>query len=169
MAKPPHPPKASQQNGMPEDHPGADYEVGKWRPPIHSRFRPGQCGNKKGRGKGQRNLRTVVRDTLNQRVKIREGARIRSVSKLDGFVLAVVNRAVQGDLKAHSILITLMKSVGMACEAPEPSADGSLTTHDAEILADYLRRHAAGAENTPPSENPPADQAKAPSQKEKKP
>ena len=146
MAKPPHLPEASQQNRRPEDHPGADSEVGYGRPPVQSRFQPGQSGNPKGRPKGQRNLRTVVQDTLNQRVKIREGARIRSLSKLDGFVLAVVNKAVQGDPKAQSTLIALLRSVGMADDAQEPCADGPITTHDLEILTDYLRRHAVVAE-----------------------
>ena len=42
--------------------PTIPYEVGYGRPPIESRFQPGQSGNPKGRRKRQRNLKTVVQE-----------------------------------------------------------------------------------------------------------
>ena len=35
-----------------------DYEVGRGKPPLHTRFKPGQSGNPKGRPKGVRNFKT---------------------------------------------------------------------------------------------------------------
>ena len=43
---------------------GAGYEVGYARPPLHSRFRPGQSGNPAGRRKGAHNLGTDVQRIL---------------------------------------------------------------------------------------------------------
>ena len=37
------------------------YQVGYCRPPLHSRFKPGQSGNPKGRPKQSRNMRTIVK------------------------------------------------------------------------------------------------------------
>ena len=37
------------------------YQVGYCRPPLHSRFKPGQSGNPKGRPRQSRNMRTIAR------------------------------------------------------------------------------------------------------------
>jgi hypothetical protein len=44
--------------------PARDYEVGDQRPPKHSRFKPGQSGNPRGRPKGSVNLRTRISQQL---------------------------------------------------------------------------------------------------------
>ncbi len=50
----------------------ADYEVGYCRPPLATRFRPGQSGNPRGRPKGSRNLRAVVKAVAGELVEIRK-------------------------------------------------------------------------------------------------
>src|SRR5215475_5541108 len=94
------------------------YVVGYGRPPVHTRFKPGQSGNKRGRPKRQRNVRTVVEETLNQRIKIRDGNGSRSLTKLDGVVLTVINGALKGDPKTLTAFISLLRSLGMINEAP---------------------------------------------------
>jgi Family of unknown function (DUF5681) len=49
-----------------------DEPVGYRRPPIGTRFRPGQSGNPRGRPKGARNLSTVVAAALGERVAVTE-------------------------------------------------------------------------------------------------
>ena len=39
----------------------AQYKVGYKRPPVSTRFKPGSSGNPKGRPKGQRNFKTIMR------------------------------------------------------------------------------------------------------------
>ena len=63
------------------------------------------------------------------------------MTKLDGVVLNILDKALQGDAKAQSSMITLMRSVGMTAEPAEPSATEPVTDHDEEIIADFLRRH----------------------------
>ena len=126
-----------------------DYEVGYRRPPVHRRFKPGQSGNPKGRPKGHRNVRTVVEGALNQRVTIREGDRTRLLTKLEGVVLTMVNKALRGDAKAQTALIQLIRSVGMIEEMPDLTSIEPVTAHDGEIIADYLRRHPTSTNNDP--------------------
>ena len=123
MAKRPPPPKTSQRDHGQSSETPPDYEIGYGRPPVHSRFKPGQSGNPKGRPKGHRNVRTVVEEALNKRITIREGDRTRSLSKLDGVVLTIVNKALQGDAKAQTALIALLRSLGMTAEVPEPTSN----------------------------------------------
>ena len=55
-----------------------DYNVGFCKPPRHSRFKPGQCGNPRGRPRRSRNIDTIMREALYQTVQItRAGKKVR--------------------------------------------------------------------------------------------
>ena len=123
------------------------YAVGYGRPPKHTRYKPGQSGNRRGRPKRQRNVRTVVEETLNQRITIREGNATRSLTKLDGVILTMINDALKGEPKARAALISLVRSLGMTGEAPAANNSEPLTDNDDALLADYLERR--GAASTP--------------------
>jgi hypothetical protein len=170
MAKHPRIPKTSQRDHDQTSEATPDYEIGFRQPPVHRRFKPGQTGNPKGRPKGRRKVRTVVEEALNKRITIREGDRTRSLPKLDGVVLTMVNKALQGDAKALTALIQLIRSLGMTEEIPEPTSTEPVTAHDDEIIADFLRRHGASTNNTAASdENAPNNRQSTPPGKETKP
>ena len=107
--------------------------------------KPGQSGNRRGRPKRQRNVRTVVEETLNQRIKIREGNGTRSLTKLDGVILTMINGALKGEPKALAALMSLVRSLGMTGEAPEAANLEPLTDNDDALLADYLGRRGAAS------------------------
>jgi hypothetical protein len=71
----------------------ANERLGYGRPPMTTRFRPGQSGNPRGRPKGARNLGTVVAAALSERVAINENGRRRRITKLEAAVKQLVNRA----------------------------------------------------------------------------
>ena len=143
-----HAPKPSKPNG-------AQTSVGYGRPPVHSRFKPGQSGNSKGRRKGQRNVRTVVDGELNQRITVREGNRTRSLTKLDAFIVTLVNAALKGDAKAWASLINLLRSLGMTGEPPAANDQKPFTADDESIIADFLRRQ--GSEEQQPTNDKEKD------------
>jgi hypothetical protein len=123
--------------------------VGYGRPPAHTRFKPGQSGNPKGRRKGQRNIHTVLVDALSQRIKIREGDRTRSLTKLDGVILTMLNAALKGDSKAQASLITMMRALGLIGEpAQQATNQEPFTPDDAALIEDYFRRHQAKSQPT---------------------
>src|SRR5882757_6674684 len=108
---------------LPEsDQPAQTFEVGYGRPPVHTRVKPGQVLNPRGRPKGQRNVSTVLRKALNERTKLKEGNRIRSVTRLDAMILKMINDAGLGNAKAQANLIVLMRAVGLI-EPPDSSPD----------------------------------------------
>ena len=125
---------ASQSNGD-------RSAVGYCKPPVHTRFKKGQSGNPKGRRKGQRNVHTVVDEALSQRIKIKEGNRTRSVTKLDAVILTMISAALKGDAKAQASLIALLRSLGMTGEPPEAPIQEPFTADDQGLIADYFRRH----------------------------
>ena len=154
MTETPESPSPGESHSPSAGHP---YTVGYRRPPLHTRFKPGESGNRKGRPKRQRNVRTVVEETLNQRIKIREGNSTRSITKFDGVILTMTNGALKGDAKAVAALMSLLRSLGMTDEAPQVSDTEPFTNNDEALVADFLRRRGvasaspSGSENTGPS------------------
>src|SRR6266550_2484300 len=127
---------------LPEsDQPAQTYEVGFGRPPVHTRVKPGQILNPRGRPKGQRNVSTVLRKALNERIKIKEGNRTRSVTKLDALILKMINDA-HSNPKVQANLIVLMRAVGLI-EAPDSSPDHQppFTPNDSDLIADFGARY----------------------------
>jgi hypothetical protein len=118
------------------------YSVGYGKPPAHTRFTSGKSGNPKGRPKRIRNLRTVVEDTLNERITIREGERSRTVTKRDALVLTLLNGALKSDARSVTAFVILLRSLGLVTDQAEPDAKTPLTADDAALLSDFLQRHA---------------------------
>ena len=147
MANKSNRPKMAQPNDDPTS------AVGYGKPPVHTRFRKGQSGNPKGRRKGQRNIRTVVDEALRQRIIIREGDRIRSLTKLDGIIVTMVNAALKGDAKAVASLLTIVRALGMTGEPPATTNHESFTADDEGLIADFWRRRASEIQQPTEIEN----------------
>lgn len=129
---------------MSEDHNG-DYEVGFGKPPSHSRFKPGQSGNPSGRKHGSKNLATIVRKAVNERVKVSENGRRHSMTKLDAAVKQLVNKAASGDQKANQLLLALVQVIEGRAEVTA-SAAAPLTDLERELIADMHERYSHGAD-----------------------
>jgi Family of unknown function (DUF5681) len=124
---------------MPPDHdekPG--YEVGYGKPPRHSRFRPGQSGNPRGRPKDAKNLSTLVHEALNEPVVVTENGRRRKVSKRRAIITQLVNRSAQADLKATQILLGIVQEIERRSEA-EPAVT-TFAAADEKVLEQLTAR-----------------------------
>jgi hypothetical protein len=85
-----------------------NYEVGYGKPPKHTRFKPGQSGNPKGRKPGGRNVMTLLEQTLFDTVKVRENGKVRRVPGVQAYFLNTRNQAMKGDPKAMDRFFKLM-------------------------------------------------------------
>src|SRR5208337_568384 len=75
--------KVAEGEELPADKATEDDErVGYGRPPIRTRFRPGQSGNPRGRPRGARNLATEIAAALAEKVAVTENGRRRHITKL---------------------------------------------------------------------------------------
>lgn len=54
-----------------------ESEGGYKQPPKSTRFKPGQSGNKRGRPKGSRNLKTDLNKLMTKRIAVREDGEVR--------------------------------------------------------------------------------------------
>jgi hypothetical protein len=125
------------------------YEVGYGRPPVHGRFKPGQSGNPKGRPKRKRNLRTEIREELDKPIALREGDRTRMVTKQNAIIAMLINATMKGDQKACNSLLSIMRAVGLADEAPETNPNEPLTANHAEIIAAFVKRKSSRGSGEP--------------------
>jgi len=62
-----------------------NYVVGKGRPPLLTRWKPGQSGNPEGRPKGAKNMMTYFHEALSRKIDIKEGGKIRNLRMIKGY------------------------------------------------------------------------------------
>ena len=77
-----------------------DYTVGHGNPPMITRFKSGLSGNPKGRPKGSKNHKTIVRTIMNEMHTVTEDGRRQRRSKIELMLLALRNRAVEDNPRA---------------------------------------------------------------------
>lgn len=99
----------------------ASCTVGYKRPPEHSRFQKGQSGNKKGRPKGTKNLKTETIEELTEMVDIRVGERSVRVSKHRALLKVLMLKAMKGDVRSLKTLLDLFVQIfGLEGRPAEP-------------------------------------------------
>lgn len=115
---------------------GADnagpYSVGYRRPPLHSRFKPGQSGNPTGHRKPRKAPRDLLDDLLAEKVAVTEQGTSKRVTKLELILRQLVNRSASGDARLMRMLLDML-----ARSVPEGSGD-ILAPEDEAIIADLM-------------------------------
>lgn len=119
-----------------------NYEVGRGKTPKHSRYRPGQSGNPKGRKKGSRNYGTSVRKVLNQMVvSTRNGKSVR-VTLFEVGLQKLIQSAFAGSARHMELFIKLAEKY----LSGEPAENTTLSPSDESILdafTESLKRNVA--------------------------
>ena len=81
-------------------------KVGPGKPPRHTRFKPGQSGNPKGRPKGSKNFATILQQQLTQKITITDG-KPRRVTVQEVIARRLATDSMKGTTKAMELLIRL--------------------------------------------------------------
>jgi uncharacterized protein DUF5681 len=154
--------KNSGDHGIPDDQAPTknrrDYKVGYRKPPVEHRFKQGKSANPRGRKKGARNRKIVVRDILFEPVQVREGGgEIKQMPALEAVMKKILSKALGGDSKASFAIIAIAQKEGFLTPDQEQLVD-NLSESDQAILTDAMKRMGAStAEQT--SEPPTGDGA----------
>ena len=88
-----------------------DERVGYRRPPKHSRFKPGQSGNPRGRAKGTRGLKTDLEAELKSKHTIHINKQPVTDTKQRLTIKTLATRAASGDVKAAQLLLPLIVQI----------------------------------------------------------
>lgn len=95
-------------------------QVGYKQPPMQSRFKPGQSGNPTGRAKGSLNIESLFQKILKERITVREGGRVRKISKAEAILRSLVLAAMKGDAKSVVTVFRLAEQTGQLQNPSEP-------------------------------------------------
>ena len=93
-------------------HNGMTYEVGYCKPPVHTRFKPGQSGNPSGRVKGSKNLKTLFHQILNEQIPLIDGNQSKKVTKAEALMRRLVIGALKGDSRSLMTLMRIAEQTG---------------------------------------------------------
>ena len=120
------------------DH-GRAYTVGYAKPPSASQFEPGVSGNVKGRPKGRKNLKTLIKQAMTATITVQEGTSGRQVTKLEGVVLRQLQNALKGNDRSAMAVIKMAKEMGLLDDAADAfGTESDLTPSDERILKELL-------------------------------
>jgi hypothetical protein len=113
-----------------------DYEVGYRKPPLHSRFKPGQSANPAGRKKGVANFKTDVENTLHLPVQLSESGKTKRVSTQQAALSRLKQKALSGDGRALDRALKLASK--QSDEAESSGAAGPMDAVDHAILTAFV-------------------------------
>ena len=129
----------ADKNEPTDEASGVNYEVGYRKPPVRTRFKPGQSGNPRGRPKGTKNLKTDLMEELGEKIVIREGDRSQKVSKQRAVVKSLVARTLKGDARSATLLTSMMMRLLETGEGA-PVGEEPLREDEHEILQAFENR-----------------------------
>jgi len=131
---------AAQQAGQPGD----TYRTGYARPPMATRFRPGQSGNPRGRRKGIKNVATMMRKEFLEKIPIRVDGKLFRVTKMEAVIKRVAADAINGNPKAAGMIIAMGQQMDVL--AKDEGGHMPSREDDLAIIGRYLERKKQEAE-----------------------
>lgn len=123
------------------------YTVGRGKPPAHTRFKPGQSGNPRGRPRGSVDFGRALLAAASESVVITENGRKVRLSKFEVAARQVANKAATGDHRAIELLYKCVGSLAPEPVSASPAAQAENnfgTEDDTEVLEAFLQRMSKG-------------------------
>jgi hypothetical protein len=99
--------------------PASGYEVGYGRPPKHTQWPKGVCGNpKKIRKRRPKPIATLIDEFFEETIEIVTGGNARRVTTLEAIFRQLVNQAIVGKKGAANALLLYQAFVSERCGRP---------------------------------------------------
>ena len=132
--------------------PTGDYPVGNCRPPMASRFKPGQSGNPKGKVKRPASVAAQIESVLQRKIVVTENGVPRKMTLQEAMFHSLSAKAAKGELKAIELLLRLRHTYH---DDPADAIDpDDLDAGDKSLLAAFLRDERLGIPSGPPPFEP---------------
>jgi hypothetical protein len=119
---------------MSADHPDDKNKVGYCKPPAHSRFKPGQCGNPRGRAKGALNFKTEVKLMLEAPITVNDKGKPKRMTTVRASLWRIREMALKGNVRCLNIVFEQAAQMDDSL-ATEPF--GGISKDDQAILDAY--------------------------------
>lgn len=126
------------RRGGPRGGSSPDDKVGKYRPPRDKQWKPGQSGNPRGRRKGSKNRKTIVRAAERKLITVNKAGRPRKMTLTEIGLEHLQKEVASGDRKAFLDYLDILERYS---DRDEVSASmQELLAEDASIMANLLAR-----------------------------
>jgi Family of unknown function (DUF5681) len=126
--------------------PIANYSVGYGRPPEQHQFKAGRSGNPSGRPQGVRSFKSDLRDELAELVSVKHGNRTLELTRQRAVIKALVNAAVEGDLRAANTLLNLCaQTFGSDANSSIDDPEGNAADQEIVQASEERQRMRGGA------------------------
>ena len=89
--------------------PDAAYKVGNKKPPLHSRFKPGQSGNPSGRRKGRPNFGTTLMEEFYKKIHATRNGKPVKVSQERLFAASLVKDGITKGPQSKALLASFIE------------------------------------------------------------
>ena len=139
------------------------YDVGYGKPPIGTRFKPGQSGNPNGRPKGSKNklpalneerLKSIILQEAYRTIKVRDGDKNVSVPMATAVVRSVALNAAKGNNRAAALFTQMVKVVEDENKALHDEWQNTAINYKVEWEKELARREKSGIEAEDPIPHP---------------
>lgn len=94
-----------------EDPEESGNEVGYCKPPKHTRWKPGECPNPRGRPKNAKGRRAILERILAEMCEVRIGTKVVLMRRVDIVLTAVRNATANGNPAGHKLYNKLLNEV----------------------------------------------------------
>jgi hypothetical protein len=108
------------------------YRVGYGKPPKHTRFKPGQSGNPKGRPKGAQGFSAELDRELKAIITVTENGQMIKLSKQRALVKSLLAKALKGDTKSVALILA---------HSNDLRGDGALQASELEEIDKLILQH----------------------------
>lgn len=135
------------------------YDVGYAKPPVSSRFRPGQSGNPKGRPKGSKNrrpslneerMKDIILDEAYRTITVRDGDRNVTVPMAQAIIRSLAVNAAKGQHRAQRLFAELLAATERSRADLHERYLASAIEYKVEWERELARREALGIRDLPP-------------------
>ncbi len=110
-----------------------NYKVGYGKPPKHSRFQPGHSGNPRGKPAGARHPATILKQTLLEKVVVKQSGREITTTKLQVFIAQIINDAMRAEYFSVRLLF---RHAGLGLKLSEAirEQDGGISPEAGDLI-----------------------------------
>ncbi len=116
-----------------------NYSVGYGKPPVHTRFQPGQSGNPKERQKGRKNNATLLNEALDTTVQYTENGIPKKATKRKIGINKLATNFAKGDPAAIKVIMAHMAEQD-ARAAEQEQKRNALRQNDRDIIDDFISK-----------------------------
>jgi hypothetical protein len=116
------------------------YQVGKYHPPKHTQFKPGQSGNPKGRKKKPVHIGATIDGLLDGKLTVKIDGKEVKISGAEALLRKAFSEALKGDHRMLKIFLQIAQQRPDATkEAPGPEVDVDRMNSSIDNLLERLQ------------------------------